>query len=416
MEECARVLAYLDEIDRRRERDEADIRHRDALNALSRIDGSRSRNARETPMPTSHRQFEGVIEGIIDQKVGEVRVEGLDLSFGEIISLLSNKEVDLYPDFQRYFRWSEEQRSRLIESILLGLPIPQLFFVETDKGVWELIDGLQRICSVIQFIQPELIKQNHLQLAGCDIIPELNGKTLTDLPLALRLKIKRSPVRTVVIKKQSTKLLRYSMFKRLNTGGEALSAQEIRNCQARMLGDEGAKFYKFIRSCAESNEFRACTEPMAENVREKLGDEELVLRFFALKNASNLFKGSIQDWLDRYLDEVILGSREFDYQEEQGAFTRLFSFLNSVLGEGAFVKYKNNLPTGGLAPAYYEAVTMGTFRVLDQLVGKDKEMVKQAIIAAVQTADFRSQVGPGANSILKLERRIKIVEKALSGI
>src|SRR6266481_2076499 len=115
-------------------------------------------------MPASPRH----IDELIDQKVGEVRVEGLDLSFGEIMSLLSNKEVDLYPDFQRYFRWSEEQRSRLIESILLGLPIPQLFFVETDKGVWELIDGLQRICSVIQLVQPDLIDQDHLRLEGCD--------------------------------------------------------------------------------------------------------------------------------------------------------------------------------------------------------------------------------------------------------
>jgi hypothetical protein len=363
-------------------------------------------------MPASPRQ----IEEIIDQKVGEVRVEGLDLSFGEILSLLSNKEVDLYPDYQRYFRWSDEQRSRLIESILLGLPVPQLFFVETDKGIWELIDGLQRICSVIQFIQPELIKQDHLRLDGCDIIPELNGKTLTDLPLALRLKIKRSPVRTIVIKKQSTTLLRYSMFKRLNTGGEALSAQEIRNCQARMLGEEGAKFYEFIRKCAMTDNFRACTEPMAENVREKLGDEELVLRFFALKNARDLFKGSIQDWLDRYLEQVILGVRKFNYENEEAAFTRLFSFLNEVLGDGAFVKYKNNISTGGLAPAYYEAVTMGTLRALDRLAGKDKRMVKEHIIAAVQSPDFRSQVGPGANSIPKLEKRIEIVENALAGL
>ncbi len=363
-------------------------------------------------MPASPRH----IDELIDQKVGEVRVEGLDLSFGEIMSLLSNKEVDLYPDFQRYFRWSEEQRSRLIESILLGLPIPQLFFVETDKGVWELIDGLQRICSVIQFVQPDLIDQDHLRLEGCDIIPDLNGKTLAELPLSMRLKIKRSPVRTVVIKKQSTMLLRYSMFKRLNTGGEALSAQEIRNCQSRMLGDEGVRFYVFIRECAGAADFKACTEPLADNVREKLGDEELVLRFFALKNALDMFKGSIQDWLDRYLDEVVLGQREFEYEKEKVAFSRLFSFLNAVLGDGAFVKYKNDLPTGGLAPAYYEAVTMGTFNVLDRLPGKDKTKVKASIIAAVQSTEFRSQVGPGANSIPKLEKRIEIVEKALAEI
>ena len=86
-------------------------------------------------MPAITTKVPSKIEEAIDKKVGEVRVEGMDLSFGEIISLLSNKELDLYPDFERYFRWSDEQRSRLIESILLGLPIPQLFLVETEKGV-----------------------------------------------------------------------------------------------------------------------------------------------------------------------------------------------------------------------------------------------------------------------------------------
>ena len=187
-------------------------------------------------------------------------------------------------------------------------------------------------------------------MEGCDIIPDLNGKSLTDLSLALRLKIKRTAVRTVVIKKQSTTLLRYSMFKRLNTGGEALSPQEIRNCQARMLGTEGATFYEFLRKCAGTADFKACVELLAENVREKLGDEELVLRFFALKNAMGLYKGSIQDWLDRYLDEVIFAERRFNYQDEEAALTRVFSLLNSVFGNGAFVKYRDNEPTGGLAP------------------------------------------------------------------
>jgi hypothetical protein len=282
--------------------------------------------------------------------------------------------------------------------------------------VWELIDGLQRICSVIQFIQPELIGLNYLRLEGCDIIPELTGLTLSDLPLALRLKIKRSPVRTVVIKKQSTQLLRYSMFKRLNTGGEALSPQEIRNCQARMLGVGGTKFYDFLRACAGTEDFKVCTDPLAESFREKLGDEELALRFFALKNARDLFKGNIQEWLDRYLDEVILAERGFDYGQEEAAFKRLFALLNAVLGDGAFVTYRANAPIGGLAPAYYEAVTMGTFSVLDRVEKKDKEIVKQAIITTVQSNEFRQQVGPGANTIPKLEKRIELVEKALAGL
>jgi len=84
------------------------------------------------------------LESSIEEKIGEVRIDGLDLSFGEIISLKSAGEFELTPDYQRLFRWSQAQRSRLIESILLELPIPQIFVVERQNGVYELVDGLQR--------------------------------------------------------------------------------------------------------------------------------------------------------------------------------------------------------------------------------------------------------------------------------
>ena len=91
----------------------------------------------------------------IDERVGEVRTEALDISFGELVNLHTNRELVIQPDYQRLFRWSSEQKSRLIESILLELPIPQIFVIENENGVLELIDGLQRVSSVIQFVAPE---------------------------------------------------------------------------------------------------------------------------------------------------------------------------------------------------------------------------------------------------------------------
>ena len=182
------------------------------------------------------------IDTSIDQKIGEVRTEALDLSFGEIVHLYSNRELVIQPEYQRLFRWTNEQRSRLIESILLELPIPPIFVIESNDGRLELIDGLQRVSSVIQFISPDLLDLPPLQLQGCDLIPELNDKQFSDLSLKLRLRVKRSSVRTIVIKRQSTSFLRYEMFKRLNTGGSILTPQEIRNCTARMLGDVGIRF------------------------------------------------------------------------------------------------------------------------------------------------------------------------------
>jgi hypothetical protein len=99
---------------------------------------------------------------------------------------------------------------------------------------------------VIQFISPDDIDREPLRLIGCDLMKELNGKVFEDLPLADRLRIKRTPIRAVIIKKQGDTYIKYELFKRLNTGGSLLSAQEIRNCSSRMV-EGGEEFYKIIQ-------------------------------------------------------------------------------------------------------------------------------------------------------------------------
>jgi hypothetical protein len=354
------------------------------------------------------------IIGTIEKKIGEVHVNSLDLSLGEIISLYTSGELIISPDFQRYFRWSVEKRSRLIESILLKLPIPQIFLMENPDGVLELIDGLQRVSSVIQFIQPELINKTALTLKGCDLLEELNFLTFDQLPTTLRLNFKRTPVRAVVIGRQSSTSLRYAMFKRLNTGGEELSEQEVRNCTARMAGPDGVAFYDFLIECAEYPAFKTCTLTLPEELRDRRGDEELVLRFLALKNARDLFKGSVTDWLDNYQEKVVFKYQPMPIPEERAAFNRLFNYLSKVMGEDAFVRFRGQKAIGALAPAYYEAMTLGFFNRLDQIQGLEKPRVRDKIIALVQEDRFRRNVGSGSNSLQKFDGRIAAVEEALS--
>ncbi|AZL70082.1 DUF262 domain-containing protein [Pseudomonas oryziphila] len=348
----------------------------------------------------------------IDQSIGEVRTESLDLSFGEIVNLHANKELIIHPDYQRLFRWTDDQKSRLIESIILELPVPQIFVIENEDGVLELIDGLQRVSSVIQFIESEKLGLEPLRLDGCDLIDSLNGKLFSELPLTIRLRIKRSSVRTIMIKRQSKPFLKYEMFKRLNTGGAILAPQEIRNCSARMIGQSGDNFYAFLKDCANLPEFKVCTETLSQSDYDKKGDEELVLRFFAAKNYSAHFKGSVRDWLDSYMESILLESEDFDYASEKSQFEQVFSFLATSIGDGAFVKYRGNNPIGALAPAYYEAVTIGTWRSLDQQFAPAHEVAKQCIIDTVQTDAFRNNTGPGANSKEKLEGRISAIMRS----
>ena len=319
------------------------------------------------------------------------------------------------PDYQRLFRWSEDQRSRLIESVLLRLPLPQIFLIENKDGVLELIDGLQRISSVLQFIESQLLGLEPLRLDGCDIIKQLNGKIFADLSLSMRLTLKRTPIRAVIIKKQSKGFLKYEMFKRLNTGGSILSSQEIRNCSLRML-EGGAEFYAHLQTLAQDTSFRTATATLSDSDRDQKADEELVVRYLALKNGREFFRGSVRDWLDKYLESAIVDNIALDWPVEEELFKALFSLIADVFDSAAFVRCRNGQPIGALAPAYFEAVTMGLLGTFEKAMAANPEDLRVAIATALESEEFRSQTGPGANSRPKLQRRIEIISEAVLGI
>ena len=162
----------------------------------------------------------------LDERSSQIRFEVIDFSAGELIRLHENNEINIQPAFQRMFRWSEAQQSRLIESMLLGVPVPQIVLFQRPDGVLELIDGLQRVSSLIRFMtgkppgasieeQPE----GPVKLSGCDILTSLNGQTFATLDSVLQLELKRKTLRAIVIRRTNDPNLRYEMFKRLNSGG-----------------------------------------------------------------------------------------------------------------------------------------------------------------------------------------------------
>ena len=353
------------------------------------------------------------LEGEINVRVGEVRTESLDMSFGEIANLHMNHELIIDPEYQRLFRWSTQQKSHLIESILLELPIPQIFVIERDESVLELIDGLQRVSTVLQFMDPESIGLEPLTLEGCTLITTLNNCKFLDLPLSLRLRLKRSSIRMTIIKRQSKPFLRYEMFKRLNTGGSNLDPQEVRNCSARMVGEDGVKFYNFLVEQSQSEDFAACADYLSQPEKEKKGAEELVLRFFALKNARNEFHGSVRDWLDNYMEQVLLGKTDFKYSKERTIFQDVFKLAREKLGDTAFLRYRGETPVGSLPPAYFEAISAAIFETRDLIRQKDPKALRKKISELVQSETFKEVTGPGANSKEKLNKRISLAVEAL---
>lgn len=271
----------------------------------------------------------------VDNQIIQIRTKSLDVSFNELYDMYKDGELAIAPDYQRLFRWNEEKQSRFIESLILEMPVPPIFVIETDNGVYELIDGLQRISSYLHFRGEKLgnEKREPLILNGCDIVEELNSLSYENLPKTLQIKIKRSFVRMEVIKKESEKSLKYHMFKRLNTGGELLSDQEIRNCTIRLLNSDALTF---IEDCSHNEDYQAVIRKIDEEKISKKVDQELVLRFFALKNDIEHYKFPVAEYLTNYLERITTQETPFDYIEERKIFDNTFRIINLNLGDSAF--------------------------------------------------------------------------------
>ena len=361
------------------------------------------------------------LQATVDRASIGVANESLDLSVSEIVNLHKSEDLTIDPEFQRLFRWEDEQQSRLVESLILGLPIPQIFLFQREDGVLELVDGLQRVSSVIRFVEPAALKptgrkehQSPLKLVGCDLVPKLNGSAYLELPPSLRRDFLRKSIRAIIIRRTNQPTLRYEMFKRLNSGGSPAEYQEIRNAQIRVLGASGDEFLRFVGMCATNPDFFTATETISDAVAEKQGRQELVMRFFAGKCIRNQFRGNVAEWIDRFTEEVLIKrSLRFNYEEEVNHFNHVFSLIADRLGRFAFVKYRNGNPIGGLAPAYFEAVSLSVSDEPELLERTPSNEAMAAVARAVEGSAFRGVTGPGANSLPKLHLRIRLITEAL---
>jgi hypothetical protein len=351
----------------------------------------------------------------------------LDISFNELFDMYASKELNITPDYQRLFRWSEGQRSRFIESLILEMPVPPIFVIEEEDGKYQLIDGLQRISSYLHLrgeldaphLDPPVAKGEKLTLVDCDIVEELNGANFESLPVSLQIRLKRAFIRVEVVRKETDPHFKYHMFKRLNTGGEGLSEQQIRNCAIRMLSND---FPNFIVQMSEIENFRTCIEALTQARMLSAVDQELVLRFFALKNRRNRFKHEVSDFLTEYMEDVAdPGKPEvFAYPEEEVVFRKTFELLKAALGEKAFA-FRNkagNALAAGFSMYHYEAITIGLQTVIAKIDPNDAAQIatlRESLTQIKLDAHFvQLTTGGGKNSPGPLNDRIGFVGQRLT--
>jgi len=237
------------------------------------------------------------------------------------------KEGDLIlqPEFQRYFVWDNAKSSRLIESVLLDVPLPTIYLVEESDGKESVIDGQQRLTSFFKFLDGELI------LSGLKILTELNRKRFVDLDVESKRKFKKAALRTITIQNDSDKNLRFEIFERLNTGSVALNDQELRNCVYR------GPYNDLLRELADDADFRFVTG--ISKPEKRMRDVELVLRSAAFYHATYLnYKSPMVTFLNNDMEahRNIAPSKADEVRKE---FKKGVSLTRSMLGRNAFKRF-----------------------------------------------------------------------------
>jgi Protein of unknown function DUF262 len=306
----------------------------------------------------------------IDSKRLEIRSDGYNLSIGEWISLYEGGDLNLYPDFQRFFRWSIYQKTSLIESLLLGIPIPPIFVSQDENGIWEVVDGLQRLSTIFEFVGKLKDSAGNLVpplvLERAKYLPSLEGKKWEDpddsensFTRVQRLLIKRATIAVTILQKESDQMAKYELFERLNTGGSIIALQEIRNS---MLVRCNQEMYHWMRELSQNEIFRACLA-LSDRSLEEQYDMELLLRFLVFRTIDlNELKvmGDISSFLTDKMMEVAQ-KQNYDYEKESEALKVTFEIIARQIGSDAFRRYDQNKDQffGGFIVSAFDAIALG---------------------------------------------------------
>lgn len=355
----------------------------------------------------------------IDKEVSKAKQEivkdGLDMSLGEIMRIYERGELIIRPEYQRLYRWDESKRTRFIESLILGIPIPPIFVFTDEKGRWELIDGLQRLSTIFHYAG--ILQDENRKLippftpSGTKLLPSLDGLRWlpvdddenTALPMSIRLDVERTRIRVEILKRESDQRAKYELFQRLNTGGAKLSEQEVRNCVLVMLNKE---MFKKLESASKNADFIQCTAQTEKSVSEQR-PIELLLRFLAYRYKEYDQKIDVHDWLDEVAIDIATDD-DYDIDSELDIFARIFDALGKSLGSDSFKKYENGNFVRGFLISAYEAITHGMSKKIDKVEHEGAEQLALSIKNMWSDERFTNNARAGVRGTTRLANILPI--------
>lgn len=329
-----------------------------------------------------------------------IATDSYAMSIGELINMYRDEEIDIHPEFQRAYRWGIDQKSKLIESILLGIPMPPIFIFHRRDGIWDVIDGQQRLSTIFEFagiyvdenkkLSPKIkLEKTKFLPALENIVWEDENDDVYQLTQAQRLLIKRAKIDVKLLKSTSDKDAKYDLFQRLNTGGSHLTPQEIRTCLIIM---ENKEFYDILSKMRENADFKTCL-PLTDRAIKEQEDLEYIIRFIVARHGDiNNMPSSLHEYFDNTIINLI-STEALDVEKEVDVFEKTFKYINNMLGENAFKRYdiEHNKFVGSITLSAYEAMVPEVSKKIDYYIS---EVSKNDFMEKVKRMHTNKQYGP----------------------
>lgn len=337
-------------------------------------------------------------------------LQSSDFSLETIAKMVEQEAIDASPQYQRRERWTHEAQSLLIESFLLNVPVPPVYLAEDDFGTYSVIDGKQRITAISQFMRDKF------KLKGLKEFPNLEGSAFKDLPRELKNALSIRPyIRVVTLLKQTSPELKYEVFTRLNSGGEPLLAQEIRNALFR--GKLNDAIMEASSSPFLSQQLKIKTKK--ETAYTTMQDVELVLRFLTLESSWQEFSGDMRRSMDDFMErngKIAAAKRTAMIDKFKTAINR----CESIWGEDSFKRPSTNSETrdqflSGLYDAQMIAVSSISEAKFRRVVA-NTALARKETKALFKDSVFDDAVRRSTNAPIRMKYRIQKMIKTLESI
>lgn len=315
---------------------------------------------------------------------------------------IDDQTLVLADKFQRRQVWDQTKCSRLIESLLLNVPIPVCYFAELDDGSYSVIDGQQRLTAIYRFLN------NEFPLRALKILPDINRKQFEDLEVSYQRLLLSRTIRCIVILKESHPDIKFDVFERLNTGFVPLNAQEIRNSVYR------GKLNDLILELSEDEVFQKTRRVL--NIDKRMQDCEMILRFFAFFFDPIAYRGTLSKFLDQYLEQGIHFDDE-TIEHHREIFRKTIDDVFAIFDYGAFRRY--NPDTGwekSINRAIYDVIMLSFAYVSSEDIRSSKTEIIEALKKVCQDPDFSEAITSSTKNRDRIQTRIDKWRDAMAEI